>query len=200
MACDPQWPTTTVNPAASNAVSESCSTSNLPRVRLLTTARTSSPRTSSMTAAARMTLLEISLSSPFAERTCAVIPTLVATSDAPTKIASFSLAPQASSIPAPMMKGTTTPEQATSRAVPPTRISSDDLTSSPTRKSRNIAPSSDMAVRNSLGASQPRTLGPIRTPAMISPTMPGCFSRSATSAISFADTNSISMDRGILCI
>ena len=96
------------------------------------------------------------------------------------------------------MNGTITPEQATSMAVPPTRINSDDFTSSPTRKRRNIAPRSDMAERNSSGASQPKTLGPIKTPAKISPTMPGRFSRSANSAISLADTNRISIDSGML--
>ena len=59
-----------------------------PRARLLTAARTSNPCTSSITAAARITLLDLSASSPRAASTRAVIPTLVATIAAPTKIAS----------------------------------------------------------------------------------------------------------------
>jgi len=96
-----------------------------------------------------------------------------------------------------MMNGTTTPEKATSVAVPPTFISSDDLTSRPTRNSRNIAPKSDKALSSSFGASHPKTLGPTNTPARISPTIPGWPSRSATSAISLAETKITSIESGI---
>ena len=165
---------------------------------LLTTARTSSPSTSSITAAARMILLEVVCSSPLADSTCAVMPTLVATIDAPTKMASLVAEPQSRRIPVPRMNGTTTPERATTAAVPPTFSSSDDFTSRPTRNSRNIAPRSERALRNSLGASHPSTLGPIRTPARISPTMPGWPIRSASSARTLAETNTISMASGML--
>ena len=150
-----------------------------------------------MTAAARMILLETACSSPFADSTCAVIPTLVATMEAPTKMASFDGEPQRIRIPHPIRNGTTTPEQATSVAVPPTFISSDDRTSRPTRKSRNMAPRSERAVRNSLGAIRPSTLGPITIPARISPTIPGWLMRSNISAMSLAETKTINMQSGI---
>jgi hypothetical protein len=53
-------------------------------------------------------------------------------------------------------------------------------------------------VRKSLGAIQPKTLGPTSTPAMISPTRPGWLMRSNSSAMSFAVTKITSIARGIL--
>src|ERR1041384_834459 len=125
------------------------------------------------------------------------MPTLVATIAAPTKMDSLSDDFHASSMAVPIMKGTTTPVNATNVAVPPTFINSEDLTSRPTRNSRNIAPKSDNAVRSSFGASQPSTLGPISTPAKISPTMPGWPIRSNSSASNLAETNTISSVNGI---
>ena len=57
-------------------------------------------------------------------------------------------------MPHPAKKGTMTPATATSSAVPPTFISSEALTSSPTRKSRNITPRSE-SVREEFGGRQP---------------------------------------------
>ena len=48
---------------------------------------------------------------------------------------------------------------ATTSAVPPTFISSDDFTSSPTRKSRNMTPRSASTVSTALGDIQPSTCG-----------------------------------------
>ena len=143
-----------------------------------------------------MMRLDRKCSRPFPARTRAVMPTLVATIDAPTKIASFTDACHISRITEPITNGMITPEAATTVAVPPTFMSSDAFTSRPTRNSRNIAPRSPIAVRKSLGASQPSTLGPISTPARISPTMPGCPRRSKISARIFADTKITSIDRG----
>ena len=126
------------------------------------------------------------------------MPTLVATMAAPTKIASLFDSPNASRMLHPNRKGMITPLTATSVAVPPSFMSSEDFTSRPTRNSRNIAPRSESAVRNSLGAIQFSTLGPMRTPARISPTMPGWPRRSKISAISFAEANTMSIASGIL--
>ena len=125
------------------------------------------------------------------------MPTLVATMAAPVKMLSSRGSPQSAQIPHPAKKGTMTPATATSNAVPPTFINSEALTSSPTRKSRNITPRSESVRRNSLGASQPSTCGPIRTPARISPTMPGCPRRSKISARSLADAKTRSIASGI---
>src|SRR5450759_1395856 len=84
---------------------------------LLTTASTSKPKTSSIAAAARMILLEARCSRPLLAGTCAVIPTLVATMAAPTKMASVWPTPQARRIPQPIRKGTITPATATMVAV-----------------------------------------------------------------------------------
>ena len=94
----------------------------------------------------------------------------------------------------------TTPSVATTRAVGPTRISSLDFTSRPTRNSRNITPRSARAARVALGATQASTLGPIRTPARISPTMPGSLTRSSTSASSLAVPNTANMASGIFSV
>src|SRR5450759_4501327 len=100
-------------------------------------------------------------------------------------------------MPQPTANGQITPSVATSVAVPPTRKSSEDLTSSPTRNSRNMVPSVESASRNVVGAIQPNTLGPINTPASISPESPGWPSRSNNSAISLAAPNTTSMANGI---
>ena len=151
IACVPHLATITVKPAASTAVSESCRTSSLPCVRLLTTARTSSPSTSSMTAAARMILLETSCSSlsPRApgRDSDAGGHHRGAHEDRFVQIG----APEQQDAASPSGTERSRRNTRPAVAVPPTLISSDDLTSSPTRKSRNIAPRSDSAVRNSLG-------------------------------------------------
>ena len=136
-------------------------------------------------------------SRPREASTWAVIPTLVATMAAPVKMLSSRGSPQSAQIPHPAKKGTMTPATATSNAVPPTFINSEALTSSPTRKSRNITPRSESVPRSSLGASQPSTCGPISTPARISPTMPGCPRRSKISARSLADAKTRSIASGI---
>ncbi len=127
-----------------------------------------------------------------------MIPTLVATMAAPTKIASFGEWPHASSMLHPNRNGTMTRLTATSVAVPPSFMSSDDFTSKPTRNNRTIAPNSESADRSSFGAIQFSALGPIPTPARISPTMPGCPKRSKASASSFAEAKTISIASGIL--
>ena len=100
-------------------------------------------------------------------------------------------------MPQPRKNGAATPSVATSAAVPPTSINSEDFTSRPTRNSKNITPSCASASRNAPGAIHPRTLGPINTPAMISPTMPGWCSLSKTSANSLADPKTTSMASGM---
>src|SRR5262249_18857861 len=59
----------------------------------------------------------------------------------------------------------------------------------PTRKSKKITPISESAPVNSLGATNPSALGPMITPASISPATAGCFSLSKISAASLAATN-----------
>ena len=87
---------------------------------LVTTASANSPSTSSITAAARITLLARCSSSPLDASTWAVIPTLVATIATPTNTDSIVDFPNASRISQPEKKGTMTPSIATARAVPPT--------------------------------------------------------------------------------
>ena len=111
-------------------------------------------------------------SNPLAASTCAVIPTLVATMDAPTKMASWAVAPQQQDRPA-QDKRHDHARTSHQRGRAPDLYELRRFTSRPTRNSRNMAPRSDSALRNSFGPIQPSTLGPMRTPARISPTIPG---------------------------
>ena len=151
-----------------------------------------------MTAAARMMRAARVSSQPRAASTCAVMPTLVATMAAPDEDAlDLRLAGERGDSPShEETAGRSRRRRPGERCRQPC-INSEDLISRPTRKRRNITPRSERAWRNSLGASHPRTCGPIRTPARISPTMPGCPRRSKSSAISFADAKTNSMEKGM---
>ena len=192
----PHMTTMIVKPMASVAVRANSRKFTFPLARLLTSARIRRPSTSSITAAARMIRLARSCKRPLAARTCAVMPTLVATIAAPTKIDSICGSPQSRRMPHPRTKGTATPSTATQVAIGPTLIRSEAFTSSPTRNRRNITPSSASAVRKSLGAIQPSTLGPITTPARIWPTIPGWWKRSNSSSRILAEAKTTSMARG----
>ena len=170
---------TTTKPTARAPSGRFPATLTFPRAMLLTTASTSRPSTSSMTAAARMIWLDLSRSSPLAASTCAVIPTLVATIAAPTKMASICGAPQRARIPQPRKKGSDhagrrdqrspcRPLAAARRPSPPARRG----TAGTSRPGRPASSAGRWALI------QPSTLGPISTPARISPTIPGCPSRS----------------------
>ena len=143
---------------------------------------------SSITAAPRIIRLTSRLSSPICPSTRAVIPTEVATIDAPTKIDSIDPAPHASMTAHPRMNGTITPKTATASALPPTRKMSAGRVPNPTRKSRNMTPISASASVSSSGATSPSSPGPIRMPARISPATAGWRSRSKSSAASLAAT------------
>src|SRR6266851_4778507 len=124
------------------------------------------------------------------------MPTLVATREAPTKMASTCGAPQARRIPQPAKNGTMTPTVATNVALPPTFRSSEAFTSIPTPNRRNKTPRSERALRVSLGAIHPKTLGPTNAPAKISHTIAGWPKRSNNSANSLAEPKMINIARG----
>ena len=161
-----------------------------------TTARTSSPRTSSMTAAPRMILAKGARKESASLSTRAVIPTLVAASMAPRKACSIhgSWGRISSPTPNPSSMGVTTPTTATSAARPPTAIISLGVDSRPTWKSSRTAPSSAMTVSVSLEASAdksgpPKSAAfPARIPTISSPSTAGWPSRSTNSPASFAQT------------
>ena len=67
-------------------------------------------------------------------------------------------------MPVPIMNGTATPAQATRVAVPPTLINSEAFTSRPTRKSRNMAPKSESALKNYERSASTRILKRIEQP------------------------------------
>ena len=90
----------------------------------VTIASTTSPSTSSTTAAPRMIWPSGVFSTPSSERTRAVIPIDVAVSAAPTKIAVSDGCPSAASSAYPPANGSTIPARATASAGPPTRRSS----------------------------------------------------------------------------
>src|ERR1019366_1405771 len=93
-----------------------------------------------------------------------------------------------------------TPPAATSAARPPIFVNSDDLISRPTRKRRNITPRSARSSPRPLGCTQPSRLGPMMTPARISPAIPGRlrFSNSSARTLAAPKTMSISSGRGML--
>ena len=111
---------------------------------LASTANSSTPSTSSMTAAPRITLADAELISPAAPIKPAVIPTDVAASMAPTNQPSipFSL-PSSFQVSAPNTTGSTTPTTATLVALGPTLTRSRMSDSRPTRNSRRTTASSE---------------------------------------------------------
>ncbi len=112
----PHRTTIRVNPMARTAVDRSSSALTVPLATLLTSASMRSPRTSSMMAAAMMMRLALSWSRPFAAKTCAVIPTLVATRAAPVNTASIFDPPQSQSNAKPARKGAATHAHQQSRS------------------------------------------------------------------------------------
>ena len=142
-----------------------------------------------MTAAPRMMRAVGASSSPIADRTRAVMPTDVATIAVPTKSASMLVLPQARMRSQPPRSGARTPSTATTAACFPTLKMAAGLVSSPTVNRRKMTPISANRLVISDGAAQPRRLGPIMTPANISPATAGCRSRSNNSAMSFAATS-----------
>jgi hypothetical protein len=103
-----------------------------------TTARTSSPSTSSITAAPRMMRAKPERSAPASFRTRAVMPTLVAAGMAPRNACSIHDSSGRASFPTPKPRtiGVTTPRRATRAAGPPTASISLGVDSRPTWKSR----------------------------------------------------------------
>ena len=125
--------------------------------------------------------------------TLAVMPTLVAASAAPTKIASFPVIPIALPNAAPPTNGKMTPTIATVIDARPTAASSLSSSSEPTSSSRRMTPISPSTRKTSLELTRLRTDGPIKMPARISPTTAGMLSRSISSAATFAATSTIKM-------
>ena len=139
-----------------------------------------------MTAAPSMMRAVGASNRPIEPKTRAVIPTDVATIAAPMNIASTNNPPHAIAIKYPATNGSKTPRTPTVKARFPTLKIACGLVSRPTLKSRKITPNSANTLIISVGATHISTLGPIITPARISPTTAGCFNRSKTSAISLA--------------
>src|SRR6267143_2994591 len=154
--------------------------------RPLTTAKSASPRTSSTTAAPRTTCAAGSCSRPRAERTRAVIPTLVAVRVAPMKTAGRVGIPQSDASPKPSASGHRTPTAATTVDWRPARRSSSRSDSRPISKRRRTTPTSASDMKTGERWTSPRTPGPIRTPARSSPRTAGCPTRSRPSPPSLA--------------
>src|ERR1700686_5079242 len=167
-----------------------------PPATLLTTARMIRPRTSSMTAAARMIWLARSFKSFRSASTEAVIPTLVATRAAPTNRASLRVPPQETKTAHPAANGANSPSAATPAATALTRKRSATFTSRPMLNSRNRTPRSESALSTSLGAIHPSMLGPTSAPATISPARGGRCRRAKISPSSLADPNTINIATG----
>ncbi len=182
------------NATATNTIHSTLSADTEPEVaRRTTTVRMTRPITSSATAApstVRDSTIANALRSP---STRAVMPTLVAVSAAPTKIASLPVIPTALPNAAPPTNGRMTPTIATVSDARPTAASSLSSSSEPTSRSNRMTPISPSTRNTSLELTRSRTDGPIKMPARISPTTAGMLSRSMSSAATFAATSTIKM-------
>src|SRR2546422_2182658 len=168
-----------------------------------TTPRITRPSTSSMTAAPRMSRASVESMHFRSERTRAVMPTEVAVSVAPTKIATVVASDGAGAGPCsgdtqyrkPNRNGTATPTSATAVAGAPTRAIALRSVSRPISNSSTITPiSARKAMTGRRGSSgpvgmTPSTLDPRTMPATSSPSTAGCPSRSASSAENFPATS-----------
>ena len=161
-----------------------------PVTTLTTTVRMIRPSTSSATAAPSTMRASVVASARRSPNTRAVMPTLVAVSAAPRKIAVSVSQPRPTPAPAPATNGTATPMTATSIEARPTRPSSARSISMPTWTSSSSTPSSAsmprLTPRSPPSSTRPSTDGPMRMPATISPSTAGIPSRSAPSAASLA--------------
>ena len=139
----------------------------------VTTVRMMSPSTSSTTAAPSTVRASTVASARKSPNTRAVIPIDVAVSAAPTKSDVLIDSPSSELAPKPSVIGRTTPMIATKILARPTLLSSRMSVSSPTWMSNKMTPSS--ARKNSMSPvlTRPKTEGPIRIPAKISPMTAG---------------------------
>ncbi len=162
-----------------------------------TTVSTTRPMTSSATAAPSTTRASVVAMARRSLNTRAVMPTLVAVSAAPMNSATLKSSEMKASIaPRPRTSGVTTPTTATRNEARPTRPSSTRSISRPTSSSRRMTPiSPSVWSTSSPWSTSPRTEGPIRMPATISPTTAGMPARSASSAASLAATSTTRMLR-----
>ncbi|CAB4885192.1 unannotated protein [freshwater metagenome] len=183
----PMTPVMRRNPTASPVVPRIDAALTLPSTTTrVTIVRMMRPSTSSATAAPRTMRDSVDDSTPRSPKTRAVMPTLVAVSAAPRNTDVFTSRPSARPAPIPPRKGAATPSTATAKEALPTLASSLTSISSPTLRSRRITPISPSRRRASSACTRFSTDGPIRIPARISPRTAGTFTRSASSATSFA--------------
>src|ERR1051325_6752404 len=165
----------------------------------LSTARMTSPNTSSTTAAPRITRASGVVLLPRSCSTRAVIPTLVAVRVAPRKAWAYQVSPGRSRAPTshPSTNGAATPSVATSTAVAPTFSMARTVDSRPTSKSSRITPIWASASRVSFASSPCSPVIPSRprlpriTPAISSPSTAGCRARVARSPPSLAAASMI---------
>ena len=118
-----------------------------PVTTFTTTVRMIRPSTSSATAAPSTMRASVVASARRSPKTLAVMPTLVAVSAAPRKIAVSVSQPRATPAPAPATNGTATPMTATSIDARPTRPSSARSISIPTWTSSSSTPISAITPR-----------------------------------------------------
>ena len=187
----PTNPVTSKNAIARPSVPATMPTLTDPPVTILTTTvRITRPSTSSATAAPRTTLASVVARARRSPNTRAVMPTLVAVSAAPTKIAVFVSCPNARPTAVPPANGAATPMKATSSEALPTLPSSARSISMPTWRRSSSTPISATTAMDTPRASsrwiRPSADGPTITPARISPSTAGTFSRSAISASTLA--------------
>ena len=152
----------------------------------VTTVRMIKPSTSSTTAAPSTVRASTVASARKSPNTRAVMPIDVAVSAAPTNNEVLIDSPSSELAPKPSAIGKTTPMIATKMLARPTVLSSTMSVSSPTWMSSKMTPSS--ARKNSMSPvfTKPKTDGPIKIPAIISPITAGTRIRSETSAAAFA--------------
>ena len=162
-----------------------CSTMRVTTVRMI------KPSTSSTTAAPSTVRASTVASARKSPNTRAVMPIDVAVSAAPTNNEVLIDSPSSELAPKPSAIGKTTPMIATKMLARPTVLSSTMSVSSPTWMSSKMTPSS--ARKNSMSPvfTKPKTDGPIKIPAIISPMTAGTRIRSETSAAAFATTKMI---------
>ena len=189
---------TTRNPAARpmveaipTASTDPCSTTRV------TTVRITRPSTSSATAAPRTMRASVDDSALRSPNTRAVMPTLVAAMAAPRKREALVDSPRRPPARNPDPMGRATPITATIIEARPTRRSSSRSVSMPTVASRMMTPTSARIFVASVDPTSPRTDGPMRMPAVISPMTAGTRMRSNSSAANLATTRITARSRKI---
>src|SRR2546426_1654290 len=182
-----------------------CRLNAVPAASPETTPRIRSPMTSSITAAPRMRRASRLCSTWRSLSTRAVIPTEVAVSVAPTKMAVTRGSAEVCSYPChpdaqyrkPKPNGTATPTAATAVAAAPTRIMALRSVSSPISNSSTTTPTCASSRNTGVsGSSAPigitlRKPAPSRIPASSSPITAGCPRRSNSSPANFPASNMI---------